>query len=354
MMTAARNAADEAQHIPLINVAPLFETDSAAVASVDDALAAAARDVGFACIHGMPRAAVLDPTRRAEVLAIFALDDAQKRRLYRRKFAPENQNVYRGWFPVQPGNLTSKEGIDMGGDIAHGAALIVPGDPLREATPLPEEATLPGWRSAVATYYRAMEQVAEALLRSLARNLGLHPHHFDASFRHGLSTLRLIRYPPRDAAELATVNDPGVWIESHPTHHYVVGAPHTDSGFITLLAQDGVAGLQARWRDGRWVDVPPVEGTLVVNFGQVLERWSAGRIRATEHRVLGAGIERFSIPFFYEARAEAIIAPLPIDSVDAFEPFQFGDYLWNRITSFVEFRGMQMERSSAGVRGARV
>jgi isopenicillin N synthase-like dioxygenase len=293
---------------------------------------------------------VLDPTDRADLLAIFALNDARKRRLYRRKFAPENQNVYRGWFPVQPGNLTSKEGIDMGGDVAHGPALVVPGDPLREPTPLPDEADLPQWRSAVATYYRAMERVAESLLRSLARNLGLHPHHFDASFHHGLSTLRLIRYPPRDAAELATITAPQVWIESHPTDRYIAGAPHTDSGFITLLAQDGVAGLQARLRDGRWVDVPPVEGTLVVNFGQVLERWSAGRIRATEHRVLGAGIERFSIPFFYEARAEAVIAPLPIDPADAFEPFQFGDYLWNRITSFVEFRGMQMERACAGMR----
>ena len=62
------------------------------------------------------------------------------------------------------------------------------------------------------------------------------------------------------------------------------------------------------------MDVPPLEGTLVVNFGQVLEQWSAGRIRATEHRVLGVGVERFSIPFFYEARAEAVIAPLPLDS----------------------------------------
>ena len=117
---------------------------------------------------------------------------------------------------------------------------------------------------------------------------------------------------------------------------------------MTLLAQDGVAGLQARARSGDWIDVPPVEDTLVVNFGQVLERWSAGRIRATEHRVLGTEIERFSIPFFYEARADATISPLPIDRADAFEPFQFGDYLWNRITSFVEFRGMEKERSGVG------
>ena len=81
-----------------------------------------------------------------------------------------------------------------------------------------------------------------------------------------------------------------------------------------------------------------------MNFGQVLERWCAGRIKATEHRVIGSAQERFSIPFFYEARADAEIRPLPIDQAGGFEPFLFGDYLWARIVNFVEFRGMQAER----------
>ena len=133
---------------------------------------------------------------------------------------------------------------------------------------------------------------------------------------------------------------------SRGQRRYLVGAPHTDSGFVTLLAQDGVAGLQARSRAGQWLDVPPLEGTLVVNFGQVLEQWSAGRIRATEHRVLGSGRERFSIPFFYEARADATIAPLPLDRPDLFTPFEYGDFLWNRMTSFVEFHGMERARGN--------
>ena len=91
--------------------------------------------------------------------------------------------------------------------------------------------------------------------------------------------------------------------------------------------------------------MPPLEGTLVVNFGQVLEQWSAGRIRATEHRVLGCGLERFSIPFFYEARAETTIAPLPLDPPDRFPPFRYGDFLWQRMASFVEFHGMERERA---------
>jgi isopenicillin N synthase-like dioxygenase len=336
--------------IPVVDVAPLLAAAPASWRAADQALAAAAADVGFACIRGLPREVALNADERARLLAIFSLPEAARRRLYRRKFEPRNANLYRGWFPLQAGNLTSKEGIDLGGDLAHAMAVTAPGDPLRERSPLPEEGELPGWRDAAAAYYLALERVAALLLRSLARSLGLCQDYFDAAFQGGLSTLRLIRYPPRDAAELATVRDPAVWVEFEGERRHVVGAPHTDSGFVTLLAQDGVAGLQARSRAGAWVEVPPLEGTLVVNFGQVLEQWSAGRIRATEHRVLGSGRERFSLPFFYEARADAIIAPLPIDRADLFAPFEYGDFLWERMTKFVEFRGMERERTRPPVR----
>ncbi|MBW4053104.1 MAG: isopenicillin N synthase family oxygenase [Proteobacteria bacterium] len=336
--------------VPLIDVAPLLTADPAAWKAPDRELAAAARDIGFACVHGLPQAAAPGPEERLRLLAVFGLPEAARRPLYRRKFAAENRNVYRGWFPLQPGNLTSKEGIDIGGDLVHGPAVMAAGDPLREASPLPPEEDLPGWRAAVTAHYLAMERVAAALMRSLARSLGLRQDYFDASFHRGLSTLRLIRYPPREAAELATVTDPAVWVDCQGVRRYLVGAPHTDSGFVTLLVQDGVSGLQARARGAVWVDVPPLEGTLVVNFGQVLEQWSAGRIRATEHRVLGSGCERFSIPFFYEARADAVIAPLPVDRPDLFAPFEYGDFLWRRMTSFVEFAGMERERGERSER----
>ena len=339
--------------IPLLDAAPLFSTDAGARALADQALFAATRDVGFLYIGGLPPEVPLGPAVRARLLAVFALDDADKRRLYRHKFAPENGNVYRGWFPVQAGNLTSKEGIDLGADIAYGPAVIARGDPLREATPLPQEDRLPAWRADIAAYYRSMERVCQALLCSLARSLGLCDGYFDEAFRQGLSTLRLIRYPARSAAELATVADPGLWVERQPTCRYLVGAAHTDSGFVTILAQDEVAGLEVRGRHGRWIGVPPLENTLVVNFGQVLEQWSAGRIRATEHRVIGTGVERCSIPFFYEARAEATVAPLPIDPPDLFAPFRYGDFLWQRITSFVEFRGMEGERVPVNARAVK-
>ena len=42
--------------------------------------------------------------------------------------------------------------------------------------------------------------------------------------------------------------------------------------------------------------------------------------------------------------AVASIAPLPLDPPDLFEPFTYGDFLWRRMTSFIEFRGLDRER----------
>jgi isopenicillin N synthase-like dioxygenase len=163
--------------------------------------------------------------------------------------------------------------------------------------------------------------------------------------------LRLIRYPVRPPESMIGVPKDRLWVEQDGRPHYMLGRAHVDSGLVTLLAQDGVAGLQARGADGAWVDVPPEEGTLAVNFGKLLESWTGGRIKATEHRVIGqaspAGRERCSVPFFYEPRVDAEIAPLPLPGVD-FAPFLYGDYLWSTMTRFVEFHGLEGLRPPQG------
>jgi isopenicillin N synthase-like dioxygenase len=327
--------------IPVIDVSSLFSGDNVDRTRTDEAILRAAATPGFFLARNFPRSVPVDRESRLELLRLFELPQSQIRPLWRKKFDASHANVYRGWFPLQVGFLTSKEGIDMGPDIAYGSSVVRADDPLQEPTPLPSEPALPRWREAVGSYYRGMVATSQALMHSIARSLHLAEHFFDEAFDRGLSTLRLIRYPPRTDVEQAAEVDPSVRVVREGKRHYVAGAPHVDSGFLTLLAQHEVGGLQARERDGAWVDVPPLEGALAVNFGKVLERWSAGRIKATEHRVIGSGEPRMSIPFFYEARADAEIRPLPMDRADSFAPFLYGDYLWATTTQFVEFKGME-------------
>jgi len=78
--------------------------------------------------------------------------------------------------------------------------------------------------------------------------------------------------------------------------------PHKDSMLTSYLLQASQHnGLQAQNTNGRWVDCPPIRGTLVVAIGQGMEALTGGVCASTTHRVLspaaGAGA-RFSIPFF--------------------------------------------------------
>lgn len=330
--------------IPLIDVEALFAPPSARRSAVDAAILAAAADVGFMTIGGLPPQIPQGAATRAALLRIFALGDAAKRRLWRRKFDAGQANVYRGWFPLQHGAMTYKEGIDIGPDIAWPQRAIDARDPLTEATPLPAEAELPGWRADAAAYYRAMETLGQELMHAIARGLGLPERHFEPFFAEGISTLRLIRYPVRPPESFAGADPAQVFVEHAGMRRHTIGGAHVDSGFVTLLTQDGVEGLQARGSDGAWIDVPPLEGTICVNFGGLLERWTGGRIRATEHRVLGPDRERCSIPFFYEPSVDALIEPLPLPDAPRFAPFLYGDHLWASMLRFVEFRGLEEAR----------
>jgi isopenicillin N synthase-like dioxygenase len=338
--------------IPTIDVAALFDPPSPGRDAVDRQIMAAAGDVGFMTVSGLPAVVPHGPAARAALLRIFALPETARRPLWRRKFDPSRPNVYHGWFPLQNGAMTYKEGIDMGPDVGGTGFVCDPTDPLTEPTPLPEEFELPGWRADVARYYQGMERLGRVLMASVARGLGLAEDFFDGAFAHGNSTLRLIRYPIRPPESFVGGDESAIFVEHQGRRRHLIGGAHVDSGFVTLLAQDGVEGLQARAAGGDWIDVPPAEGTLAVNFGGVLERWTGGRIKATEHRVIGPGRERFSIPFFYEPRVDACIAPLPLPGIAPFEPFLYGDHLWAAMMRFVEFRGLESMRPPRGLKKA--
>jgi isopenicillin N synthase-like dioxygenase len=334
----------------MIDATPLFGPAGAARDAVDAAILVAARETGFMTLGNLPRDVPITTQEIDRLLRIFSLPPEVTRRLWRQKFAPEQANVYRGWFPLQDGHPTYKEGYDLGPDMAFGPARIDPADPLREATPLPPTDLLPTWQEEMARYYKAMEQVGAALLRAIARGLGLPEHFFVPAFRDGVSTLRLLHYPIRPPESFEGVNAHQIWTEHAGQKVDLVGTPHVDSGFVTLLCQHGVSGLQALGNQGEWLDVPPHADSLVINFGKLLERWTGGRIKATKHRVIGSGTAaagrgRYSVPFFYEPGVDAEIAPIPGLGAD-FQPFLYGDLVWEAMMKFVEFEGLDHLRQN--------
>jgi isopenicillin N synthase-like dioxygenase len=201
----------DASAIPLVDAAALLAADCGDRRMADSAIIEAAGSVGFMAIAGLEGHVPIGLATRAALLRILDLPAEEKRRLWRRKFAPDHANVYRGWFALQDGVPTYKEGIDIGPDIVCGRRP-ASDDPLLEATPLPPEEALPGWRDAAARYYAAMERLGSALMRSLARGLGLDERFFDAAFAGGISTLRLIRYPQRTAQSMAGMAEEALWV----------------------------------------------------------------------------------------------------------------------------------------------
>lgn len=326
--------------IPVLDVSPLFGGASSERDLVDAAILDAATSSGFFTIVGPTEFVPTDSARRNALLQAFTLEEAQQRALWRQFFEPANANVYRGWNPRSAQHAVDI--YDMGRDIAYPTESVsAHNDPLTERTPLPPDSALPGWHAELAGYYRAMERVGAAVMASVARSLGIDEHFFDEAFADGISTLRLLRYElPAFGPEDSIVN-PG-----KPRR-----GEHVDSGFVTLLVQHGVGGLAAKMPSGEWVDVPPIDGHVTVNFGGLLERWTNGRIRATPHRVVSHGNTRYSIPFFYEPSAHAVIRPLPTPDAASFEPFTYGDHLWAAMTKFPNFAGIASLRTPRGVAG---
>lgn len=309
--------------IPRISVAGLRAGDPATARAVVEA----GRDPGFMILDGLVDAAYAAEMQR--LLRFFELPATTKAQLARRKFEAGNRNVYRGYFPPQHGDETYKEGIDLGRDALADGWIGDAADPLTEPSPWPAVEPAPGWRATVARTYSRLEALGLDLVRALVRGLDLPDEGPLAWFEGGNSTLRLLHYPARPAESLPAET------ESLPDGRMVVGRPHSDSGFVTLLWTDGSGGLQARGLDGDWIEVPG-DG-LAVNFGQMLSDVTGGAIRATEHRVVGGLGSRHSVPFFFEPRVDAEITPL----VGTAAPFVYGDYLWGRMRQFVEFHGVE-------------
>lgn len=327
--------------IPTLDIGPLFGPDGPARTQADAAIADAAFSIGFMTVFGHPASLGVGAEERARMLSLFDIPHHLQRPLWKRNFAPENRSLYRGWFPLESSPSRSREGFEFGPDVVRALPGDHGGDLLYDPTPLPSPELVPdGWHETVRRYYLGMETIGQHILASLSRSLGVPEHIFRDAFDDGISTLRLLHYPAQRPADEGGPERPGLFTEIGGRRVQLVAGAHVDSGLLTLLAQCGVAGLQARHADGRWIDVPPRDDGFAVNFGGLLERWTGGRVKATAHRVVGLGENRYSVPFFFEPRPSTRIEPLPMDGIRPFAPFLYGDHLWAVTTKFPENFGL--------------
>lgn len=157
---------------------------------------------------------------------------------------------------------------------------------------LPEE-VLPGFRAVVGEYFERMNALARRIMSIMAVGLELPEAYFDELFGERVHSLaKLISYPPTPAGE-AGVNE------------------HHDAGFLTILVQHGVSGLQALAPDGEWIDVPPRPGAFVINTGEMLQEMSGNYVVAATHRVI-TGEPRFSAAYFHGPDLRTELVPLPL------------------------------------------
>ncbi|MDP2495904.1 2-oxoglutarate and iron-dependent oxygenase domain-containing protein [Shimia thalassica] len=171
-------------------------------------------------------------------------------------------------------------------------------------------ADMPAFRTTIQEYYSKASRVSLKLLRGIAAAIGQPEDYFDAAFSRPMALLRGNFYPERPS--WATDKDFGI------------GA-HTDYGCLTLLATDGVPGLEAQSRGGAWVPVEAEPGVFIINFGEMLEMWTAGAVRATPHRVKGSVQERISVPMFFNPNHDTNVALIGSGQV-----IRAGDHLKKR------------------------
>lgn len=192
------------------------------------------------------------------------------------------------------------------------------------------------FRHAMMAFFDSATRVAERTLSLVYRALSSTQGGADISMlppgEARTSTVRLNYYPYEDP--LTGAESEGIApLGDMALHH------HTDPGVLTLLLQDMTGGLQTLSRQDGWIDVPPRAGTIVVNLGDTLQVWTNDVYRAAVHRVVPMSqlekgtAGRYSTPYFYNPKADAILEPQPalLSGEPVYRPFTWREYIRGRV-----------------------
>jgi isopenicillin N synthase-like dioxygenase len=200
------------------------------------------------------------------------------------------------------------------------------------------EVELPGFRAFMESYFTVCADLVHGILDSLSIALhapepGLSPTHSKSLFQ-----LRLLHYPKIDSEELKQNKRSRI-------------NAHSDFGTLTLLFQDSVGGLEVEdpHQPGTFSAAESIEGTVLVNVGDLMARWSNDRWKSTVHRVgspkqidgQDVVADRYSIPFFAVADMDTVIDALPgcwdeKDNPKKYEAVTAWEYVQMRMAALYE------------------
>jgi isopenicillin N synthase-like dioxygenase len=190
------------------------------------------------------------------------------------------------------------------------------------------------FRETVLEFYQACAQVADTIcqafaiaLCAVAKPIALHLPESFFSDRHNQQnhTLRLLHYPP---------------LEQLPKAGQVRAGEHSDYGSFTLLFQDEVGGLEVCTAQGQWIAAPCIPDTILVNTGDLMQRWTNHVFCSTRHRVMiptdeRVKLSRYSVAFFCHPNDDTEIACLESckepNRPPLYPPITAGDYLLSRL-----------------------
>lgn len=314
---AGEGSAQVTEEIPVLDLDPFLAGEAGAAERLAGELRYAQENIGFYFVvnHGVP----MDLIRRgyAELERVFALPEEEKLKLRatdtRPGYVPPNSTVY----VTSPVNKNTKGDLN---EVLRYVNERTPDHPGRQAGrrfhgPNPWPENLPGFKETIKECHHALASLGRRMLPLYALALDKPADFFEPFFDDPLWTTRNSHYPVMEAEE----NQYGI-------------SPHQDHGFMTLLPLSDVPGLEIRTRAGNWINADHmIDGAIIINTGEFLNRWTNGRFLASPHRVIPPKTDRYSMALFFNPSPDTIAEPLDTcvgpDNPPRFEPISIYDYM---------------------------
>lgn len=314
--------------LPIIDISGLQSPDLSERKRVADALGAASREIGFFYATGHGIAPELIDRVFTESRRFFAQPGAFKQALSIKRSDNDVGYIALDDEQLDPASPADhKEAFNIGLELAEDHPAMLGRRLFRGPNFWPG---LAGWRETMLDYYTRCWRAGVLIHRGFCLDLGIEEDFFEDKLDEPIGILRLLHYPP-----------------SEPTTDGRLGAgAHCDYGNITLLATDGVEGLQVQPRGRDWLDAPTIEGALICNIGDCLMRWTGDLYVSTPHRVVRPRDHRYSVAFFLDPNPDAPVETLP-GMAAKYPPTTGGAYLKAKLDATYVHRGDGAHRGDA-------